>query len=65
MISKRDGIFVFVDRAMNDSVEPHHMVTRRVAPLVLRKSRMSSRNCSARSIFVLPFFTLGPSILLT
>src|SRR5690348_8255986 len=44
---------------MNISVEPHQMVTRRVAPEDFLNSRMSSRTCLASSILFLPFFTLG------
>ena len=43
------------------SVEPHHTITRRSAPLSVLKRRMSSRICSASSRLFLPLFTFVPS----
>ena len=51
--------------SMNVSVDAHQMVMSRAAPLDFLKSRMSCRNCSARSSLFFPFLTFGPSIFFT
>ncbi len=43
------------------SVDAHQTMTIRSQPCSLPKRRMSSRSCSASSIWLRPFFTFTPS----
>jgi hypothetical protein len=59
--SNADRVACAGDSVRNTSVLPHHTITRRSQPFSFLNRRMSSISWSARSFFVFPFLTLGPS----